>query len=209
MIDKLTPIRCFDDRGNVLTESAPDGWELMEKINEIIDYFCFPPYATGAKGHPDPAGEPICESEDERIINAIIGILKNSNAIDINVSQDRMLAYLEKQKESLHIQETCKESANFFTNESEDDDWKRKELIQYLNEKGDYRTTWMTWLESLRPQPKVEWSEEDESRLDHAITTLAENVKRGSAREDFEFLASLPRRFNLQPKQEWSVEDEK
>ena len=25
----------------------------------------------------------LCESEDERIINAIIGILKNSNAIDI------------------------------------------------------------------------------------------------------------------------------
>ena len=38
------------------------------------------------------------ESEDERIINAIIGILKNSNAIDINVSQERMFAWLEKQK---------------------------------------------------------------------------------------------------------------
>ena len=62
-------------------------------------------------------------------------------------------------------------------------------------------------LKSLRPQPKQGWSEEDESRLDHAITTLAENVKRGSAREDFEFLASLPRRFNLQPKTEWSEED--
>ena len=62
-------------------------------------------------------------------------------------------------------------------------------------------------LKSLRPQPKEGWSEEDESRLDHAITTLAENVKRGSAREDFEFLASLPRRFNLQPKTEWSDED--
>lgn len=61
-------------------------------------------------------------------------------------------------------------------------------------------------LKSLRPQPKVEWSEEDESRLDHAITTLAENVKRGSAREDFEFLASLPRRFNLQPNR-WKPSD--
>jgi len=34
---------------------------------------------------------------------------------------------------------------------SEEDDWKRKELIQYLEEKGDYRTVWMTWLKSLCP----------------------------------------------------------
>lgn len=39
---------------------------------------------------------------------------------------------------------------------SEEDDWKRKELIQYLEEKGDYRTVWMTWLKSLRPQPHKE-----------------------------------------------------
>lgn len=47
---------------------------------------------------------------------------------------------------------------------SEEDDWKRKELIQYLEEKGDYRTVWMTWLKSLLErlnlQSKEEWSEE-------------------------------------------------
>lgn len=37
---------------------------------------------------------------------------------------------------------------------SEEDDWKREELIQYLEEKGDYRTVWMSWLKSLRPQSK-------------------------------------------------------
>ena len=37
---------------------------------------------------------------------------------------------------------------------SEEDDWKRKELIQYLEEKGDYRTVWMIWLKSLRPSWK-------------------------------------------------------
>jgi hypothetical protein len=40
----------------------------------------------------------LAESEDERIRKAIIGIIKNSNVIDINVSHERMLAYLEKQK---------------------------------------------------------------------------------------------------------------
>ena len=39
------------------------------------------------------------ESEDERIRKAIIGIIKNSNIIDINVSEEQMLAYLEKQKD--------------------------------------------------------------------------------------------------------------
>ena len=45
---------------------------------------------------------------------------------------------------------------------SKEDDWKRKELIQYLEEKGDYRTVWMTWLKSLRPswKPSKEQMEE-------------------------------------------------
>ena len=46
----------------------------------------------------------LVESEDERIINAIIGILMNSNAIDINVSQEKMLAWLEKQKEQKPVE---------------------------------------------------------------------------------------------------------
>ena len=54
----------------------------------------------------------------------------------------------------------------------------------------------------------AEWSEEDRENLEHVIDTLARNVKRGSAREDFEFLNSLPKRFAIQPKQEWSEEDE-
>jgi len=41
---------------------------------------------------------------------------------------------------------------------SEEDEWKRKELIQYLEEKGDYRTVWMTWLKSLRPQSQQNMS---------------------------------------------------
>ena len=41
----------------------------------------------------------LAESEDEKIINAIIGVLKRSDAIDVNVSHNKMFAYLEKQKE--------------------------------------------------------------------------------------------------------------
>lgn len=48
---------------------------------------------------------------------------------------------------------------------SEEDDWKRKELIQYLKEKGDYRTVWMTWLKSLRPKPHWKPSEKQMKTL--------------------------------------------
>lgn len=41
----------------------------------------------------------LAESEDEKIIKAIIGIIKNSNVIDINISQEKMLSWLEKQRE--------------------------------------------------------------------------------------------------------------
>ena len=91
---------------------------------------------------------------------------------------------------------------------------KRKEQKPRWEINNPYTTKWTRKMidekfeELVEPKP-AEWSEEDESRLSHAITTLAENVKRGSAREDFEFLASLPRRFNLQPKTEWSEEDER
>lgn len=47
----------------------------------------------------------LAESEDERIRKAIIGIIKNSNVIDINVSHERMLAYLEKQKGKMTAEE--------------------------------------------------------------------------------------------------------
>lgn len=55
----------------------------------------------------------------------------------------------------------------------EEDDWKRKELIQYLEEKGDYRTVWMTWLKSLRPSWKP--SEEQMEALEYVIRDYIED----------------------------------
>lgn len=54
---------------------------------------------------------------------------------------------------------------------SEEDDWKRKELIQYLEGKGDYRTVWMTWLKSLRPSWKP--SEDEMKALQNAVALTA------------------------------------
>ena len=35
----------------------------------------------------------------------------------------------------------------------------------------------ISWLESLRPQPKQEWSEEDEKRLSHIISLYQKTMK--------------------------------
>ena len=68
------------------------------------------------------------------------------------------------------------------------------------------------FLKSLRPQPKVEWGEEDEHRRIDAIYFL-ESAKKHYAdtsevEKTIDWLKSLPERLNLQPKQEWSEEDE-
>lgn len=79
----------------------------------------------------------------------------------------------------------------------------------------------IAWLKSLRPQPKLEWSEEDKKILNHLIDKVQENwhirMPNGhyfgisnDEKETFSsWLKSLPERFNLQPKQEWSEEDKK
>lgn len=63
---------------------------------------------------------------------------------------------------------------------SEEDEWKRNELLKYLKEKGDYRSTWYFWLENLPErfnlQPKQEWSEEDEKYLNLAINIVASEL---------------------------------
>ena len=103
---------------------------------------------------------------------------------------------------------------------SEEDDWKRKELIQYLEEKGDYRTVWMTWLKSLPErfnlQPKEEWSEEDEEIFNNII----EKAKGGHWIEVNEITWLITRFKSLRPQgskdslqthwkpsEEWNEED--
>ena len=72
------------------------------------------------------------ESEDERIIREIKQfILDNIGEISVDDPEYPWLAWLEKQKESLHILETCKENADSFTNE---DERIRKELVAFFIE---------------------------------------------------------------------------
>ena len=111
------------------------------------------------------------ENEDERIrkklYHTVLGTPPDNEWFE-DISQDAMLAWLEKQKESLHIAETCKEKADSLTEWSEDD---RKMVDNILAELWCHvnysyptelaSTTAMAtykyqkeidWLKSLRPQ---------------------------------------------------------
>ena len=71
--------------------------------------------------------------------------------------------------------------------------------------------------EKQKEQKPAKWSEGDKTMLNNliwavhmkSISPLDEMDDRGKYERYEEFLTSLPERFNLQPKQEWSEEDEK
>ena len=66
-------------------------------------------------------------------------------------------------------------------------------------------------LKSLRPQPKQEWSEEDENNMKtiDSIIRHPSSIPLETYNTLIDWLKDLPNRFSLQPKQEWSEEDEK
>ena len=75
------------------------------------------------------------------------------------------------------------------------------------------------FLEHLAEPMPAEWSEEDKKMLDLVISNykyMTRKLRKGDGSDDvagdievFSWLEFLPERFNLQPKQEWSEEDEK
>lgn len=224
------------------------------------------------------------ESEDERIINQLITLVNSTGEVLlIPTNKEELIAYLEKQKESLHISETCKNNADSFTDE---DERIRKNCIHFLElQKGHHASTieideCIAWLEkqkepenvsastmipscwaedpSLQKEQKlddvkrewwnkgylegrknahiparelglpsywdfqqeqkpVEWSELDKGILKDAITAtdllgsvrITKDVNQAKAfRIAKDWLEHLPERFNLQPKQKWSEEDD-
>ena len=77
----------------------------------------------------------LTESEDERIRKFLVRIVNLCPEGSINiigeVKKADVLAYLEKQKESLHIPETCKENADSFTDK---DERIRKALLEVVSD---------------------------------------------------------------------------
>jgi len=71
------------------------------------------------------------ENEDERIRKALVKHFQTSKSLGDDIwgkfRIDDIIAYLEKQKESLHVPESCKENADSFT---DDEDEKIRRFIQ-------------------------------------------------------------------------------
>lgn len=115
----------------------------------------------------------------------------------------------EKQKESLHISETCKD----------DDERIRKWIINLIKE-VEYDEDWcvksvdcnkaVAYLEKQKEQKPAEWSKEDENKIERLafLVSIAAEKEMISSEECID-LRRLVKSYHPQSKKEWSEEDEK
>ena len=131
------------------------------------------------------------ESEDERIRKGIVETIKQCPDTFLNPkNRNKMLAYLEKQKEQKPAERFAE------AREEYEVEWSRKEVVDIDHWSGgddamlesilsdiNYATPpykkgndeyirKIAWVKSLRPQPKQEWSEEDEKTINDACTFI-------------------------------------
>ena len=147
---------------------------------------------------------------------------------------EKAIAYLEKQKEQIVIKQNIIDSIRANTQP----DWDfstipnlHEEINRFFGEKfilPHTEDTIITVSDVIRcayhfynfgkhEQKPAEWNEEDRVMLNNiiwgihmkSIGPLDEMDDRSKYKKYENFLKSLPERFNLQPKQEWSAEDER
>jgi len=145
----------------------------------------------------------LAESEDERIRKELIGYLTHRAEVTGFIDEDkdckRWIAYLEKQKEQKPI---FKKGDKVIW---DDEEFNILDVNETEYNVGGYRVPFSRQNE-LHPiwQKSAEWSEEDERTLESFLGWL-----QGSMGEKTysSWLKSLPERFSLKPKQEWSEEE--
>ena len=160
--------------------------------------------------------------ENERIMESLISLIETIPEYYIsNETRNGYVAWLKSLP--LNLKKKNEDVAKLCSNEwSEEDETEIKRTIGLIEGwMNTFKETYyatdckksISWLKSLRPQPKQEWSEEDELKRDNLVG-LVEEIKRQPLKrlEDWDgyinWLKSLPKRFVLQPKQEWSDKDE-
>ena len=167
------------------------------------------------------------ENNDEKIRKALIDFFKKKvekgfEWVEYGIPNNAVLAYLEKQKERFpktdftiyHALKTGKDkyqctpysfigSLVSFSN--------YKNLIDFLHNSFYTEEDCKEWIEKQKEQKPAEWSEEDEKMLNNCVSALKEGANGHAIVIDYGeheiWLKSLPERFNLQPKQEWSKEE--
>ena len=118
------------------------------------------------------------ESEDEKMMNQLHSWMKEFGGAEEYTEKvyQWLKGLLEKQKESLHISEKCKENVNSFTDESEDERI-RKEMIDFIQWAEDRGVTRHDYHQAKRPS---EWIAYLEKQKDDRMKPIYD------ARESFE-----------------------
>lgn len=110
----------------------------------------------------------LAESEDEKIRKWLYNMVENlgypadeAAEKELEEMQPLALAYLEKQKKSLHIEKTCKDNGDTFTDE---DERIRKGMIRFLESEQaegifthEARLSWISYLERQKEQKPTEY----------------------------------------------------
>lgn len=137
----------------------------------------------------------LAESEDEKIrkwlYDYISNCPNNNFAFYGGVGKDAVLNYLKKQKETLHIPETCKENADSFTDEDERLQKEQKppiagndfgwidELMHDFEHPEELDQKVDDVLKQRRGIKDLEWSEEDEKMRELLIAIFETNHPNG------------------------------
>ena len=139
------------------------------------------------------------ESDDERIRKDILKALRYGFAREESVlipgattTLKEAIAYLEKQKD------IESKYAGMVVVSQEEWDTAIADAFRHGMDEG----------EKQNEQKPAKWSDEDTLKLKGIINYLAFSNSPEGVERWIDFLESLPERFNLQPKQEWSKEDE-
>lgn len=79
------------------------------------------------------------ESDDERIIRTLYYLVRDHDWIN-GATKGEALTWLEKQKESLHISESCKENSDSFTNDLEEaaDNFANQDCARFTPRKNGF-----------------------------------------------------------------------
>ncbi len=151
---------------------------------------------------------PTWGGEDEKTRKAILELVKQSSHILNPMNQKSMISWLEKQGDKVDVLDDFptefERQISHLIASSINKEWEYKKdfvkhtanaLLQYAKNE----------LEKQGKQ-KPSWNEEDREMLDNCLGLIQEI---DCTQEEQNWLKSLKDRFQLQPKQEWSEEDEK
>ena len=180
-----------EDCSNIISE----GRNLSPHFEELLKEVCHAWYDKGIKAKQDEM-DPIYGLVEQKMFDDILVAIRLDNGITEN-RQNELINFLN--------------SIRFNGEKQNPAEWSEKdEKIRYdiecalkffLNEgsavcpgTNTLKEEAISWLKSLRPQPKAEWSEEDEKRLEsviHRTEVICGCNAYGEIKEDIDWLKSL------------------